>query len=266
MVSIVSSIVSLMLGAAVVMADSDVSVLSPLLTSTLTRLRLERRTARVRFASQTRFCRDSVPEKQQEVSAAKQLVKSFEDDIARNTQSAEDLWHTLVKPLQKVRNANGDVKATSWVRGMEHAQYLSSKQTALKMAKAGYISTSKAGNIEDEEKGSQLAYDALMTETSQSLEDASHMEVATGIEIGRIQQKNEDNRAALRSARSMLEDSESNVKHLIEKCVHDAASFRAKHSDWNSRIEVLEKSLGVAAGEALPAPPLPLKALKLQIV
>merc|ERR1712094_4926 len=112
--------------------------------------------------------------------------------------------------------------------------------------------------IKKEENTSQSEYDVLMSQLFQKIKQVSQSQVEAGIAIGRLQQKEADSKAALKSASTMWNTSEHRLEKFMGKCEREVAAFRAQQNEWESRIRVLESSLGVTASEAtIEASPLP---------
>jgi len=228
-------LLAVLVSTAAASGQGDNSVLSPLLTSTLANIKLEKRTARLQFAKHAHFCREAIPSEKQTVVEEKAMVKAMEEDIAINAKGVEEMLQSLAKPLKDVQNANGDVRAASWVRGFESAQYKTLKAVP--------------ETIESEEKTSQKEYDLLMDQMVQKTLEASHKQVGFGILIGRMKQKEEDSKAALKDANTMLAASEVRLKRLADKCDLQAKSFLSQQDERDVRIQVLESSLGVVSSE-----------------
>jgi len=234
-------LLAVLVSTAAASGQGDNPVLSPLLTRTLANIKLEKRTARLQFAKHAHFCREAIPSEKQTVREEKAMVKALEEDIAINANGVERMKQSLAKPLKDVRNANGDVRAASWVRGFESAQYKTLKAVP--------------GTVESEEKTSQKEYDLLMDQMVRKTLEASQTQVDSGIAIGRMRQKEEDSTAALKDANTMLAASEVRLKRLVDKCDLQAKSFLSQQDERDVRIQVLESSLGVVSTGETPSAP-----------
>jgi len=223
----------------------DLPVMAPLLSRTLEKLRQEKRTARVQYAARGRFCKEAVPEEQKKVSEVKDLMKAFEDDVAGTAKTIEELKQALERPLKDLKNAQGDVRAASSVRGLESAQYLRMKKVAEKVSAV-------PEEVDKAERHSQQEYDQLMSQLSQKIEEVSAEQVKLATALGKAQQKEEDSRAALKQTFAMWEQAERQLETLLDKCELEATAYRTQQDQLSSRIQVLESSLGITANEAPP--------------
>lgn len=246
---------SLIILANALMASGNLNdPLSPLLTSTLAEIKLQKRTARVRFASQARLCRQAIAKEQEKVQQVKALAAALVEDVKKSGTAAEELKRSLSKPLKDVHNAYGDVRAASLVRGMEEAQFISLKKQAAR------VWDHAPAAAEKEEKASQFEYDKLMQELQEKFDQAAQSQVDTGIAIGRMQQKYDDSMAALKSANTAWKEGEQRLKQLVVKCELETAAFHSQQQQWNTRIQVLESSLDPTALDLLPVVKHPLLA------
>lgn len=238
-------LVSIVAGA----SENDVSVLSPLLTSTLSGLRRQRRAGRVQLASRAHFCRDETSKERRQLQDSKTIITAFEEDVAKNAEAYESLKKGLAAPFKVVLRVHGDVNAVASVRSLERAQYNQLHK------EAAHIGKMPPAVVEKEEATSQRQHESFMDETRLKIKDAMQKQVETGIVIGKLLQKQEDSKAALVNIIKTRDAHKQRLGHLVDNCEHELSSFRSQQLNLSLRISVLERSLGMVPGEALQSRP-----------
>jgi len=87
------------------------------------RAKKEKHDEQVQFAAYKQFCDDTAEEKKTAISKANEKIEVLKADIQKAIASSKNLGKEIAEHDEDISVWNGDIKATTKVRGLEKADY-----------------------------------------------------------------------------------------------------------------------------------------------
>merc|ERR1740117_2122429 len=112
------------LGAANASAVTPVQKVIQLLNGMVEKGKKEKHEEQVQFASYKQFCDDTTVEKQRSIKEANQMIEILQADIQKYEADAAQLAKEIAKHDEDISTWEGDFKAASKVREIEHTDYV----------------------------------------------------------------------------------------------------------------------------------------------
>merc|ERR1719475_15148 len=118
------ALVFLCLGAAQASAVTPVQKVIQLLNGMVEKGKKEKHEEQVQFAAYKQFCDDTTVEKQRAIKEANEMIEILEADIQKYEADAAQLAKEIAKHDEDISTWEGDFKAATKVREIEHTDYV----------------------------------------------------------------------------------------------------------------------------------------------